>query len=51
MKERLLVILATVTLALAVAFSPQLSSIAYAEGGPTPAPRYSECQGGSHCGG
>jgi hypothetical protein len=51
MKERLLVALATLALALVVALSPLHHPTAYADGGPTATPRYSDCQGGNHCGG
>ena len=51
MKERLLVVLATIALGLVVAFSPSAGAIVRAEGDPTPTPQFSACQGGNHCGG
>lgn len=51
MKERLLVVLATIALGLVVVFSPYAGAIANAEGNPASAPQSSSCQGGDHCGG
>ena len=51
MKERLLVVLATIALGLVVVFSPDAGAIANADGNPAPTPQVSCCQGGDHCGG
>ena len=51
MKERLLIVLATIALGLVVVFSPYAGAIANTEGNPAPAQPFSACQGGDHCGG
>mgnify|MGYP003382065230 CR=1 len=51
MKERLLIVLATIALGLVVVLSPSTGAIARAEGNSAPAPQFSGCQGGDHCGG